>query len=592
MSGNKFRGMRFNFGSKDPAANYISPLKAIKDSYYGFLTSQNEMYALDTLLKKYFTYETEKTVAEYVSYRYEEDKEAAFNHSRCVDVTLNYKVFITLKEVNKETGEMIQLEHYLGNIPLMRGDATFTINGVQKAIITQLLIGPGIYNEIMEAGDPKTLVTLIQPDRGTWLKFNTNGEDITVKFNTSKRINAMMLLFALGETVNSICDKFFSNKVTFDVIDNNFLVHLEYDADGKLLNGNCLKGYTVSSTISLNDKIIINANHKITTKVLRDLTAAKVKRIPISHGYIGSKLFIEQDIDQLADFEDIENITGFIIDDIVYPIYHSLQVAVRMFTKSKPSQKEASKIVYRTINEDDILPESVEGFATSLFGGNRYDLSECGRYNINRKYKNDERLPEWFNEQVNVVKESSKEINSLSVDDIYMTIGGMLLVFKGLLHEDNMNNIPARRAMFAGEYLYRHLDKALYKVSDMIKNCYRTYEDFSIAKIQTAKTINKHINGEMASSKVVQFCEATNPISTLYNTIRHTAITEHGGTHFKMEAHDIYDDQFGKYDPIATPDSANIGLIIQPVINVKYDKYGYAISSITIESQIAMDLAK
>src|SRR5574344_1768263 len=94
----------------------------------------------------------------------------------------------------------------IGDIPTMTDKGTFIVNGAERVIVSQIVRSPGVYykREISPAGKRLYNATMI-PNRGAWLKFETDSNDlIYVKIDKNRKILATTLLKAMGITVSEM----------------------------------------------------------------------------------------------------------------------------------------------------------------------------------------------------------------------------------------------------------------------------------------------------------------------------------------------------------------------------------------------------
>ena len=77
-----------------------------------------------------------------------------FSIKECREKDLTYQVplSMTVRFVNKETGEIREQRVFMGDFPMMTEQGTFIINGTERVIVTQLVRSPGAY--LMEPKDP------------------------------------------------------------------------------------------------------------------------------------------------------------------------------------------------------------------------------------------------------------------------------------------------------------------------------------------------------------------------------------------------------------------------------------------------------
>ena len=79
---------------------------------------------------------------------------------------------VAAKLTNRQTGKETQGEVFLGDIPQMTDRGTFIINGVERAVINQIVRSPGVYfGAELDAASGRLLHTAeLRPVRGTWLE--------------------------------------------------------------------------------------------------------------------------------------------------------------------------------------------------------------------------------------------------------------------------------------------------------------------------------------------------------------------------------------------------------------------------------------
>jgi DNA-directed RNA polymerase subunit beta len=124
------------------------------------------------------------------------------------DATYAVQMYVPTRLINKETGEIKEQEVFIGDLPLMTDRGTFIINGAERVIVNQIVRSPGVYykSEIDKNGRRTYSASLI-PNRGAWLKFETDRNDLVwVRIDKTRKLSAQVLLKALGLTDNEIFD--------------------------------------------------------------------------------------------------------------------------------------------------------------------------------------------------------------------------------------------------------------------------------------------------------------------------------------------------------------------------------------------------
>jgi DNA-directed RNA polymerase subunit beta len=125
------------------------------------------------------------------------------------DATFASQMYVTCRLVNKETGEIKEQEVFIGELPLMTERGTFVINGAERVIVNQIVRSPGVYfKDDQDKNGRKTYNASLIPNRGAWLKFETDKNDLLhVRVDKTRKINAHVLMRAIGLSDNDVLDK-------------------------------------------------------------------------------------------------------------------------------------------------------------------------------------------------------------------------------------------------------------------------------------------------------------------------------------------------------------------------------------------------
>ena len=125
------------------------------------------------------------------------------------DATFASQMYVTCRLVNKETGEIKEQEVFIGELPLMTERGTFIINGAERVIVNQIVRSPGVYfKDDQDKNGRKTFNASLIPNRGAWLKFETDKNDLLhVRVDKTRKINAHVLMRAIGLSDNDVLDK-------------------------------------------------------------------------------------------------------------------------------------------------------------------------------------------------------------------------------------------------------------------------------------------------------------------------------------------------------------------------------------------------
>ncbi|WP_147070194.1 DNA-directed RNA polymerase subunit beta [Microcystis aeruginosa] len=124
------------------------------------------------------------------------------------DSTYSVQMYVPTRLINKETGENIEQEVFIGDLPLMTERGTFIINGAERVIVNQIVRSPGVYYKAeIDKNGRRTYSASLIPNRGAWLKFETDKNGLVwVRIDKTRKLSAQVLLKAIGLSDNEIFD--------------------------------------------------------------------------------------------------------------------------------------------------------------------------------------------------------------------------------------------------------------------------------------------------------------------------------------------------------------------------------------------------
>lgn len=102
---------------------------------------------------------------------------------------------------NKQTGQATTQEIFLGDIPKMTPTGTFIINGIERAVVSQLVRSPGVFfsGEVDQNSGRVLHRAELRPLRGSWLEMLVAKNDIiSIKIDRHRKIPVTVLLRAIG----------------------------------------------------------------------------------------------------------------------------------------------------------------------------------------------------------------------------------------------------------------------------------------------------------------------------------------------------------------------------------------------------------
>ncbi|HNQ31648.1 MAG TPA: DNA-directed RNA polymerase subunit beta, partial [Candidatus Woesebacteria bacterium] len=95
-------------------------------------------------------------------------------------LTYDRPAYIKLQLTNKRANETKTQDVYMCNVPIMTDRGTFIINGIERAVISQIVRSPGVYfTAEIDKGTGLTLYNAeIRPYIGAWLDFTINKQGL------------------------------------------------------------------------------------------------------------------------------------------------------------------------------------------------------------------------------------------------------------------------------------------------------------------------------------------------------------------------------------------------------------------------------
>jgi DNA-directed RNA polymerase subunit beta len=131
------------------------------------------------------------------------------------DLTYSAPLYVKVRLLVKETGEIKEQDLFFGDIPLMTAKGTFITSGAERVVVSQLLRSPGVYftgEEDPVSGRLLCAAKLI-PTRGAWLEFETsNRNTISAKIDGKRKIAITTLLRAIGYSTDEELLKLFAEE--------------------------------------------------------------------------------------------------------------------------------------------------------------------------------------------------------------------------------------------------------------------------------------------------------------------------------------------------------------------------------------------
>ena len=236
---------------------------------------------------------------------------------------------------------------------------------------------------------------------------------------------------------------------------------------------------------------------------------------------------------------------------------------------STKSSEEALLEIYRKMRPGE--PALLEN-AKTLFEGlfldpRRYDLGKVGRFKINKRLGFS--IP---NEKANWV---------LTLKDITTSLGYLIKLQNGEGRVDDIDHLSNRRLRRVGELVATNaLRVGLLRLERSIKEKMSLIspDDKPLpANLINARPLIAALNEFFRSNQLSTILDDTNPLSEIDN-LRRVSVLGPGGINRERASFSIRDvnsSQYGRIDPVRTPEGPNIGLVTYLALYAKVNEFGF-----------------
>jgi DNA-directed RNA polymerase subunit beta len=581
--------IRKNFGRLPKIMELPNLIETQLDSYKTFLqqdvdASKREVQGLEEVFQGLFpiTSASGNAALEYVSY---ELGTSAYSVQECLVQGLTYsaplRITVRLVIYDRETNfekvkDVKEGEVFMGEVPLMTDDGSFIINGTERVVVNQLHRSPGVFFDHDKGkthSSGKVLYSArVIPYRGSWLDFEFDAKDILYcRIDRRRKIPASILLRALDMTTEEILSSFFevdsyelnAETVTAEIIPSR------------------LRGETLPVDITIKNKVLVEANKRITARHVRELESQKVKKLELSKEFIFGKVLAHDVIDKETGevlFAANDTIDEKVFDALIAKGISTVNCVYINDLEKGPyisntlqadpttNRIEALVEIYRMMRpgEPPTRDSAEQLFNNLFFNLERYDLSDVGRMKFNRRLKID----------------AEKEIPGvLDLADIISVMQGIINIRDGHDIVDDIDHLGNRRVRSVGEMTANQFRVGLIRVERAVRERLSMAEadELGPQDLINAKPVTAAIKEFFGSSQLSQFMDQNNPLSEITHKRRVSALGPGGLTRERagFEVRDVHPTHYGRLCPIETPEGPNIGLINSFACYARTNNFGF-----------------
>ena len=512
---------------------------------------------------------------ELVDYRL--DEKPKFSEEECKERDVNYAapLRVTVRLYNKNTGEVIEKEIFMGDFPIMTHNGTFIINGAERVIVSQIVRSPGMYYESeMDKSGNKLLAATVIPYRGAWLEYETDANSVLyVRIDKTRKIPVTVLIRALGVESDAEVKAMFGEEArivsTLEKDGMNTLAVETKHTPGEEALKEIYKKLRPGEPPTVESAVMLINNMFFDPKRY-DL--ASVGRYKFNKKMGVADRLVGQTLSRPA----VSMITG----EIVFDAGERMDYA-KAFQAEKAGVQEAW-IVLENGGELKIFSNKTV-YPVSMLG---YDLSEAG---IGPKEKVPfEALSKLISEVgtekdavIAYVKEHKADFwpKHITREDIFASINYLVGLYYDVGTTDDIDHLGNRRLRCVGELLQNQMRIGFSRIDKIVKErmTIQDSETLTPEALINIRPVVTAIREFFGSSQLSQFMDQNNPLAELTHKRRISALGPGGLSRDRasFEVRDVHYTHYGRVCPIETPEGPNIGLISCLSTYAKINDYGF-----------------
>ena len=545
---------RYSFSKLDEIAQLPNLLEIQKDTYkefleHGIFDILQELSPITDYSGKAKLYFLDVDMTEKPKYDLRECKRRGLSYS--------FPLKVKTRLVIEDSGEAIDQEVYLGDIPLMTEQGSFVFNGIERVVVSQVTRSPSVYFT-RDKDDNTTLRGQIYPNHGMWLEIEQGANEVLkMVIDRSHKITLGLFLKCFGYTNEEILKMYGEHRLIKQIIEKEPQTTQE---EALIEFARKTRPADVPSAESTRNYINLLFFSESYYNVNR-----------VGRYKINKKLSLATRITNLISAQNI------VIDD---------EVVVK--AGEKINAEVARRIQDSGINEVFVV---LNGRNHLIRGNNRVKLSKvfpCDEKELGiledvyypklMQILKDNKTKE---KRLEAIRQNAKElmITTLTMDDILATISYYLDLIEGVGEIDNIDHLSNKRVASVGELIGNAFRAGVKKLGANIKETLQGKElsEVTPSQIVNPRPVNKALKDFIAQSQLSQLMDQINSLSGLTQKRKFSAVGPGGvkKERASAEVRDIHYTHYGRICAIETPEGQSIGLINTLASYAKINEYGF-----------------
>ncbi len=467
------------------------------------------------------------------------------------DINFARPLKVNVRLENAQTGEVLEQELFMGDIPYMTPVGTFIINGAERVIISQIVRSSGVYyaKEIdKKTGDTKYTGTVI-PTRGAWIEYEMGSKNVWYgKLDRSKKIPLTTVLRSYGLSTNqSIIDLFGDSEYLQSTFEKDLTTNSEEAA------------IEVYSKLRQGEKVPVDGARALIVQRLFDDRRYDLQKV--GRFKYNVKLDVLQRAKNLTLAQDVVAKED-IFDD---------ETGELLFKAGTKIAAYGDLITGDTLAK---LKKARAAFRQKLDLGNTLCEDPYNEILLVSVVKHDE------SEIVKIIGNDQREkCLHITMSDIIASASYYLNLYQNVGTLDDIDHLGNRRLRLIGELLKNQFRIGFAKLEKNIIDRMSTVEGHEATpqNLINIKPLTSSLKEFFGSSQLSQFMDQINPLAEITQKRRISALGTGGIARDRagVEVRDVHNSHYGRMCPIETPEGPSIGLITSLATYAKVNEYGF-----------------
>ena len=506
----------------------------------------------------------------FIDHRLDDKTKYTIEECKDRDATYAAPLRVTARLLSKETGEIMDNEIFMGDLPLMTDSGTFVINGSERVVVSQLVRSPGVYYGFdYDKTGKKLFKATVIPNRGAWLEYEMDSNDVFyVRIDKNRKIPATTFLRSIGLSSNEDLKE-------------------KFGEDDRIIR-------------TIEDKDSTQNREEALLEVYKKLRPGEPPTVESAENHLNTLFFDAKRYDlsrfgrykynkKLAISERISGRKS--AQTIIAPLTGEIIVEDgEIITPEKALEIENAGIT-------DVIVLNPEGKTVKVVGNGMVDIScytdmdaealEAIGINEHVSYAV---LAEILEEAAGdndkfaeLLKARADELipKHITLGDIYAAVSYFINLCEGIGDIDDIDHLGNRRIRCVGELLQNQFRIGFSRMERTIRERMalqaQDQEKVSPSSLINARQVISAMREFFGSSPLSQFMDQNNPLAELTHKRRLSSLGPGGLSRDRagFEVRDVHYSHYGRMCPIETPEGPNIGLISYLASFARINEYGF-----------------